>query len=262
MRRAGRTTSGVLAIISDIHGNLPALEAVFADMAGMGGVEAVLCLGDVVGYGPQPIECLELVAQRCKLILMGNHEHALIYGAYGFNAPARRAIEWTRAQFDAVEPPARRRDLLALIGELPIRHEFGDILLVHGSPRDPVMEYVLESDLWDGADEHKMTEIFAAFPRLCFVGHTHRPGVFTEDRCFLPASELAEGFATGDGRYLINVGSVGQPRDHDPRACYCLVSGEAVYFRRVLYDFAATVGRYRLVPELDQRLADRILRGE
>ncbi len=252
----------MIAFISDIHGNLAALHAVLADIDALGTVDRVICLGDVVGYGPQPVECLELVAERCKLILMGNHEHALINGAYGFHAAAKRAIDWTREQFQQVSPAPRRKALLELISSLPIRHELSDVLLVHGSPRDPVMEYVLESDLWEGSDNGKMAEIFAGFPRLCFVGHTHRPGVFTADHCFLPANELPDGFIVSDGRYLINIGSVGQPRDRDPRACYALFSGEAVYWRRLNYDISATAAAVKASGGLDQRFADRLFRGE
>ena len=126
----------------------------------------------------------------------------------------------------------------------------------------PVMEYVLESDLWEGSDSSKMDDIFANIQRLCFVGHTHRPGVFTADRCFLPASELPDGYDVREGKYLINVGSVGQPRDRDPRACYTLFSGDAIYFRRVQYDIDAVAKRVRAVPDLDPRFADRLQRGE
>jgi len=125
------------------------------------------------------------------------------------------------------------------------------------------MEYVLESDLWEGSDPEKMDEIFAAIPRLCFVGHTHRPGVFTTDRCFLAAGELPDGYDVSDGNtYLINVGSVGQPRDRDPRACYTLFSGDAVYFRRVAYDIDDVAKRVRAIADLDPRFADRLYRGE
>lgn len=252
----------MIAFISDIHANLPALEAVFADIDSVGGVEAIYCLGDVVGYGPQPVECIDLVASRCKTILMGNHEHALLYGAFGFHAAAKRAIDWTRDVIGRVQPMARRRAIQDLLQNLPIRHELGKALLVHGSPRDPVMEYVLESDLWEGADPEKIDGIFAGFNRLCFVGHTHRPGVFTEDRCFLPAADLEGGFDVSDGRYLINVGSVGQPRDRNRRACFALYSGDAVYFRRVEYDVAVTAEAVRRVPQLDRRFAERLFRGE
>jgi diadenosine tetraphosphatase ApaH/serine/threonine PP2A family protein phosphatase len=252
----------VIALISDIHANLPALEAVLADIQALGQVDRVLCLGDVVGYGAQPVECLERVAETCKLILMGNHEHALVHGAFGFHAAAKRAADWTREQFQQVNPGARRRALWELLENLPHRHEMDDILLVHGSPRDPVMEYVLESDLWEGSDPGKMDAIFASFPRLCFVGHTHRPGVFTEDRCFIPAAELPEGFVVSDGRYLINIGSVGQPRDRDQRASYLVFSGEAVYWRRVAYDIDAAAARIIATNSLDPRFAERLRRGE
>lgn len=253
----------VIAFISDLHGNINALEAVFRDLDSIGKVDRIYCLGDVIGYGPQPMECLELVAERCKLMLMGNHEHAVLYGAYGFHPAARRAVDWTRDAMHKHGTAARRKTLWSLLENLPIRHEFDDVLLVHGSPRDPVMEYVLESDLWDGADPAKMDEIFTAFKRLCFVGHTHRPGVFTEDRCFLPSHELENGFDVSDNqRYLINVGSVGQPRDRDPRACYTVYTGDAVYFRRVEYEIDVTADAIRQIPELDDRLAERLYRGE
>jgi diadenosine tetraphosphatase ApaH/serine/threonine PP2A family protein phosphatase len=253
----------VIAFISDIHANLPALQAVLADIEGVGGVEGIYCLGDVVGYGPQPVECVDLVAEACKLYLMGNHEYAVLNGAFGFHAGAKRAIEWTREEIGGIWPMGRRKAMAELLANLPVRHQLGDdVLLVHGSPRDPVMEYVLESDLWDGADPRKIDEIFAGFPHLCFVGHTHRPGVFTADRCFLAASELPDGFVVADGRYLVNVGSVGQPRDRDPRACYTLFSGDAVYFRRVAYDIDAVAAKVREISALDQRFGDRLYRGE
>ncbi len=249
----------MIAFISDIHANLPALEAVLKDIDSTGKVERIYCLGDVIGYGPKPIECLDAVASRCKLILMGNHEHAVVFGAFGFHAAAKRAVDWTR---DTIQKSPAKKALWELLENLPVRHEIGDVLLVHGSPRDPVMEYVLESDLWEGSDPEKMEEIFAGFGRLCFVGHTHRPGVFTEDRCFLPADELTDGFDISDGRYLINIGSVGQPRDHDSRACYALYSGDAVYWRRIPYDIDTTAEHFRQVPSLEHRFAERLYRGE
>ncbi|MBA3684125.1 MAG: metallophosphoesterase family protein [Planctomycetes bacterium] len=253
----------MIAFISDLHANLPALTAVLRDIDSLGTVQRIYCLGDVIGYGPQPLECLDIAAKRCKLILMGNHEHAVLYGAYGFHPAAKRAIDWTRQVLQHVAPMAERKAVWQLLEGLPNRHEFDDVLLVHGSPRDPVMEYVLESDLWEGSDPTKIDEIFASFRRLCFIGHTHRPGIFTEDRCFLPAADVADGYNVADGaRYLINVGSVGQPRDRDPRSCYTLFSGDAVYFRRVAYDIDATIAEFAKVPDLDSRLSERLSRGE
>ncbi|NET73845.1 MAG: metallophosphoesterase [Sphaerospermopsis sp. SIO1G2] len=252
----------MIAFISDIHGNLPALEAVLEDIDSLGNVEKIYCLGDVVGYGPFPLECLELTASRTSLILMGNHEHAVVHGPYLFNPRARKAIEWTKETILANSAPNRRKQIWDLLENLPDRYEMGDILLVHASPRDPVMEYVLESDLWEGADPSKIDGIFAAFDRLCFVGHTHRPGVFTEDRCFLAANDLPSGYDVSDGRYLINVGSVGQPRDRDARACYTIFSGDAIYFRRVGYDVDVTAQAIRQTEELGDQLANRLYKGE
>lgn len=252
----------MIALISDIHGNLPALEAVLLDIERLGGVSAIYCLGDVVGYGPQPAECLDLCARASKLMLLGNHEHALIYGAYGFTAVARRAIEWTRQALER-HPSRQGRAMLDLLETLPTCHLFDEVMLVHGSPRDHVMEYVLESDTWDGAEPGKLEGIFAAFPRLCFVGHTHRPGIFTEDQCFLASDEVGDGFDVSDGaKYLINVGSVGQPRDKDPRACYTVFSGTAIYYRRVAYDIDHTASLIRENPRLSERLASRLYKGE
>jgi diadenosine tetraphosphatase ApaH/serine/threonine PP2A family protein phosphatase len=259
----------MIAFLSDIHANRAALEAVFADLDSLGSVERIYCLGDVVGYGPDPLECLDLVAQRCKMVLMGNHEHALLYGAYGFHAGAKRAIEWTRRALAGIEPAAKRKAVFELIEHLPVRHEMADVLLVHGSPRDPVMEYVLESDLWEGSDPEKMEQIFAGFGRLCFVGHTHKPGVFTEDRCFLAASELEAGFDVRDGRYLINVGSVGQPRDRNPHASFAILhepdagesGGGIVEFIRTPYDVQATVEKVRGIEALDNFLGMRLVDG-
>jgi len=252
----------VIAFISDLHANRPALQAVLDDIDQLGTVERIYCLGDVIGYGPDVEWCIDTVTARCKLFLMGNHEHAVLHGAFGFHSGAKRAIDWTRKQIEGIEPSLKRKAIQELLKALPVRHEIDDVLLVHGSPRDPVMEYVLESDLWEGSDPAKMEEIFEAIPRLCFVGHTHRPGVFTADRCFLAGGELPDGYDVRDGKYLINVGSVGQPRDRDPRACYTLFSGDAVYFRRVAYAIDDVARRVRATPELDPRFADRLYRGE
>lgn len=185
----------------------------------------------------------------------------MVHGPFLFNEIARRSIEWTKESL-LDGRGGRGRARWQLLESLPLRHEFSDVLLVHGSPRDPVMEYVFESDVWEGAEPTKMAEIFAGFDRLCFVGHTHRPGIFTEDRCFLSSASVDGGFDVSDGRYLINVGSVGQPRDRDPRACYLLYAGDAVYFRRVDYDVEATASAIRANPALAPHLADRLYRGE
>jgi predicted phosphodiesterase len=259
-----------IAIISDIHSNIAALEAVLKDIDAQK-VDAIYCLGDVVGYGPQPVEAMTRILDVCQQgkVLLGNHDHASIYEPIGFNAAARGAALWTNKQiraglFSWLSGKKKRWEWLKA---LPTTITEGDVLFVHASPRNHLEEYVLEEHTqgrsYLGEDPRQLLEEnFALVPKTCFVGHTHRPGVFTADRCFLAAGELPDGYDVSDGKYLINVGSVGQPRDRDPRACYTLFSGDAVYFRRVSYDIDAVAKRVRAIPELDPRFADRLFRGE
>jgi diadenosine tetraphosphatase ApaH/serine/threonine PP2A family protein phosphatase len=250
----------VLAIISDIHANVDALEAVLSDIDAQK-ITDVVCLGDVVGYGPTPMECVDLVQSRCRFTVMGNHEEALLHGAYGFHLRAARAIDWTRDQlkpgFFSGQTVRKRWDFLAT---LPLRHEAGPDLFIHGSPRQPTQEYLLGHEVGFGPTE-KYEEVFAAFERLLFVGHTHLPGVITDDYAWLPANHLegaAFRLAAPGRRAVINVGSVGQPRDHDPRACYAVVEGDEVRWRRVEYDVARAQARFESVEALDVMLAKRL----
>jgi len=250
----------LLAIISDIHANVDALEAVLSDIDAQK-ITDVVCLGDVVGYGPTPMECVDLVMSRCRFTVMGNHEEALLHGAYGFHLRAARAIDWTRDQlkpgFFSGQVVRKRWDYLAT---LPLRHEAGPDLFIHGSPRQPTQEYLLGHEVGFGPTE-KYEEVFAAFERLLFVGHTHLPGVITDDYAWLPADGLEGGAyrVAGSGRRaVINVGSVGQPRDKDPRACYAVVEGDEVRWRRVAYDVARAQARFEGVEALDTMLAKRL----
>jgi predicted phosphodiesterase len=131
------------ALISDIHGNLEALTAVLADIAKQS-VDEILCLGDVVGYGPNPCECLDLVMKKCRLTIMGNHDQAALFDPEGFNPVALRAIYWTR---DRLDDPAGGRAAAVnkrwdFLSELPKQRTEGQIMFVHGSPKDPTNEYV------------------------------------------------------------------------------------------------------------------------
>src|SRR5262249_30449067 len=156
--------------------NLEALTEVFADIERRG-IRDIVCLGDVVGYGPNPLECTDLIMQRCKLTLKGNHDEALVHGAYAFHLKARKAIDWTRDQlkprFFSGTAVRRRWEFLR---DLPARHEDGANLFIHGSPRDPTNEYVLSTEIGLGPTD-KFEEIFANFERMLFVGHTHLPCV-------------------------------------------------------------------------------------
>jgi diadenosine tetraphosphatase ApaH/serine/threonine PP2A family protein phosphatase len=251
------------AILSDIHANLEALQAVLED-ADRHGVEGVYCLGDVVGYGPDPRACLDLVRQRCRMSLLGNHEQAMLVGPQGFTPVAAVAALWTHSELLEPIPDQQAADARwEFLAARPPGHEEGGCLFVHASPRDPVNDYVFPQDV---CDFRKMGDIFAQVERCCFMGHTHLPGVFVEvlsgGLCqFLPPEQLGTGLAVNGQRMLINVGSVGQLRDGDWRACYTLFDGEVVRFRRVEYDVQATARKIRDTQVLNDMLGERLFRG-
>ena len=239
-------------VLSDIHSNLAALEAV---LAAAGEVDVTWCLGDTVGYGPQPNECTESVRALPQLsCVAGNHD----WGALGkldlsdFNDEARFAAEWTADQLS----PANR----AWLDGLPERIEADGFTLVHGSPRHPIWEYILNS----GVAQANM----AYFETLtCLVGHTHVPVVFWEPglrHTVAPATlpEAGEPFSYRAVRSIVNPGAVGQPRDGDPRASYMLLDTDAGTFelQRVPYDIEETQRQMRAAG-LPERLAARLSYG-
>jgi diadenosine tetraphosphatase ApaH/serine/threonine PP2A family protein phosphatase len=250
--------AGVKALISDIHANQEALQAVLKDIAAQG-VKDIYCLGDIIGYGPNPRECVDLV-MTSRVALMGNHDQGAIFDPAGFNPAAERAIMWTRAQLEVPQPNRNQRDRRwDFLGELLRSHKEDDRLFVHGSPRNPINEYVFPEDVYNQA---KMKRLFSLFDRYCFVGHTHVPGIFTEAMEFLAPDEIDHTYRLEGGKVLCNVGSVGQPRDGDWRACYVLLDGDTIRFRRVEYEVAATVQKIRDTPELDNFLAERLSTGK
>ncbi len=245
------------AFISDIHSNLEALEAVLADIRAQG-IEEVYCLGDVVGYGPNPRECIDLVMQ-CRVCLLGNHDQGALFDPEGFNSGAERAIFWTRHQLEnGPGTTAERHRRWDFLGELPRNHQEGQLLLVHGSARNPLNEYVFPEDIYN---RRKLEKIFALVPKHAFQGHTHVPGVFTEDFNFISPEEINYEYQLTDAKVMINVGSVGQPRDGDPRACYAALEDGLVRFRRVEYPLEKTIQKIYDVPELDNFLGDRLRDG-
>ena len=244
------------AIISDIHSNLEAFEAVLKDIDTQG-VDEIYCLGDLVGYGPNPLEVTDLVMKRVKKCLLGNHDHAALIDPEGFNVSAEQAIYWTRDQLESNSDgkASQRWDFL---GELPRQLREDDFLFVHGSPRNPLNEYVFQEDIYDAK---KMERLFAVIPKYCFQGHTHVPGVFTEAGEFLLPSEIDHVYTLGAGKAMINVGAVGQPRDRDSRACYVILEGNVVTYRRVEYDFEKTNAKIEAVFDLDNYLGIRLKGG-
>ncbi|MFM8634210.1 MAG: metallophosphoesterase family protein [Planctomycetia bacterium] len=251
------------AIISDIHGNVEALRAVIEDIDRQQ-VDSIFCLGDVVGYGPNPCECLSIVRDRCSLVLLGNHDQGALFDPDGFNVGAERAIRWTRLQLEQHDRQPRNsaHRLTDFIGELPRTHTEGDLLFVHGSAKRPLDEYVFPEDIYNPL---KMDHIFELIGRYCFQGHTHIPGMFLPAPDFI-GPEFSEGdvecrMPLPDGKAMVNVGSVGQPRDGDPRACYAILEDDAVRFRRVAYPCEQTRQKIHAIPDLDNFLGDRLLQG-
>lgn len=246
------------AIISDIHGNLPALKAVLADIDRIG-VSEIWCLGDIVGYGPQPLDCWKLVKERCSIIIMGNHEKAMVNNsADRFNARARKAIEWTGK---VIRGDAEGEAIMAEIANLPKNFERDGILFVHGSPADNTDEYLMPRDARNAT---KMKRQFDVMEGYVFVGHTHFPGVIEEGQAFVPPEYMLMNLymLEYDIKAIINVGSVGQPRDKNAKACYVTFDGDSVVYRRVPYNVQETRKRIYAIPALDNFLGDRIVKGQ
>ncbi|MAE46543.1 MAG: phosphoesterase [Planctomycetes bacterium] len=250
-----------LALISDLHSNLEALTAVLTHIEDLG-ISDIGCLGDVVGYGPDPVACVDLVRQEARFCLLGNHDEALVMGAQDFNPHAREAVDWTRR---CLKPrwyhgPGHRSRWSWLTGLKP-EYEEGGFYFYHASPRDPVREYVLSTDAM--LNRQKLEGIFAVLKGTCFVGHTHYPGVFDSKlRWTGLEGETSLRFQFGeDGPYIFNVGSVGQPRDGDNRACYLVLEDDAVTWYRVPYDYRSTMAKINATGVLGDMLARRLAVG-
>lgn len=218
-------------IVGDVHSNLEAFQAVLSHATHNGGFEALWCLGDVVGYGPDPGACLDLLREHSPLVIAGNHDRAAVglLDLETFNPQAAQACLWTARQLSETHKGYLR--------ELPLVLTQGDFTLVHGSLRDPVWEYLL--------DQEAAQATFGLLQTLrCLVAHSHIPFLCQERDPFPSFRRIPEGVVTplGEGRLIINPGSVGQPRDGDPRASYILYDAHShsVVLHRVSYDIPAT----------------------
>jgi predicted phosphodiesterase len=240
-----------VAVISDIHGNLHALEAVLAALDA-DPVEEVWCLGDTVGYGPKPNECCALVRERADVSLCGNHDLAVrgTIDLAEFSGDAAAAAAWTQDVLAA--------DALAWLNGLEPTGETHGVQLFHGSARDPVWEYVL-------SDEAAVTTLLLTESQVVLVGHSHAALEIA-----LRGSELDGRLAPngtvlglGEARWLLNPGSVGQPRDGDPDAAYLVLDLDArtATYRRARYDVARTQAEMRDVG-LPHALAERLAVGQ
>jgi len=245
-----------LAIVSDIHANLPALEAVLDDVTAAG-IERIWCLGDVVGYGADPDACAALAAERCELCLVGNHDLAVLgeLDISSFSPAAAEAVRWTRER-------AAGATISFLEGLEPADTE-RDPAVYHASPRDPVWEYVLWAD-----QAAECIEVQAK--RVSMIGHSHVALFFALAEDGAAGDEARGAQATagtrlelGHGRWLINPGSVGQPRDGDPRAAWLELDtgGWHATYRRVSYDVDRAAEAIAAAG-LPQHLARRLYIGQ
>ena len=240
------------AIIADIHANLAAFKAVLDDIESRGGVSEIWCLGDIIGYGPEPHECIALLRETKHVCVAGNHDWAAIgkIDTADFNSDAAAACNWTAEQLSPEDG-----DYLT---NLPLVIEKGDFTLAHGSPREPIWEYILST----GIAEVNFAYFKSTF---CLVGHSHLPLVFHLDgtgACFVSRFLPDEELSLGESRLIINPGGVGQPRDGDPRASYAIYDSESrlVTLYRVPYDIHATQAKM-VAQGLPMRLVTRLSYG-
>lgn len=249
------------AVLSDVNGNLEALEAVFADMRAQG-ISVFLFLGDAVGYGPNPRECLDLLRNHATVALQGRLDQRCISGDdTDLNHRAQRMMCWTRALLrPGLLSSPKRRARWEWLTQRPTHYTNERLMAVHRDPRGPVHSALLLDDLLFRPAEREA--VLAAFDRLLFVGDNHRPWVIKETGEGLTAQQLGGRLnLSRQEKALVSVGSVGQPRDHDRRACYVTVSAGTVKWRRVEYDVQRTAAKIRKAKGLDNVLAERLLEG-
>ncbi|MBI2428496.1 MAG: metallophosphoesterase family protein [Ignavibacteriales bacterium] len=229
------------AIISDIHSNLEALQKAFA-IIDEKSVDEIICLGDIVGYGANPNECVDIVRSRCSSVVLGNHDAAALDPslAHDFNSIAKRAITWTA---DHLTEGSR-----SFLSSLPLIERREQILFVHSSPNMPgAWDYILDIDDAFSALRHFQE-------RICFIGHTHIPGIF---------SRLGRGKSIiKDEQYLINVGSVGQPRDGNPMLAFGIFDSSAWEYELIRSEYDIQLAAEKIyAAKLPEELGNRLMYG-
>jgi diadenosine tetraphosphatase ApaH/serine/threonine PP2A family protein phosphatase len=245
-----------VAILTDIHANLPALEAVLEAIEAAE-LETRWCLGDLVGYGAQPDECAKLVAERCQLSLVGNHDLAVTgeIETDVFSASAAAAVQWTRENAS--------EETIGFLKRLAPENSEHEVGLYHASPRDPVWEYVLAVDQARECIEEQSA-------RVSFIGHSHVALWFSDGPGPVSVGDAGGGQAEGgrkldvsEKRWLLNPGSVGQPRDGDPRAAWLELDTDEwnVIYHRETYDIDGAAAAIREAG-LPEQLADRLYVGQ
>jgi predicted phosphodiesterase len=234
-----------IAIISDIHGNLEALSAVL-EYLNKNNIKQIYCLGDIVGYGPNPNECIKLIKDYCKKVVIGNHDHAALglTSTEYFNDFAKIATYWTTLNLTS-----ESREYIA---SLHFTYKTKNYLLVHSTPSNPaIWHYILS--------ENDANYEFGFFrQKLCFIGHSHFPIVFSLNGY----SRSSQFKLEENNRYIINVGSVGQPRDGNPKACFCIYNNEKEEISYIRLDYDIERVKEKIVKaRLPYFLADRLSKG-
>jgi predicted phosphodiesterase len=263
------TEAGWQMIFSDVHGNLEALKAVIEDSKQFSPVRKI-SLGDVVGYGPKPCECVDLVAQFVDQMVLGNHDFAAIESPFRFNRYALESIIWTKQQLNtglAGESKLDTKRRWDLLKRFVTSHRDNDLLFVHASPLDTLNDYVFLDDIYKNG---RMEALFDRVDRICFQGHTHMPGIFLDGirglYGFIPQDNIDDRYPLPSTKAMVNVGSVGKPRDGNTMACYVLFNGTEVLYRRVPYDVEMTIRQIYEIPglgaETRENLIDRLRRGK
>ena len=228
-----------IAIISDIHANTEALEAVLADISRQK-IDEILCLGDIIGYGANPNECIEIIKKSCPFCILGNHDAAAVglLSTDHFNVHAKIAIDWTAENLDAQGQ--------SFLRTLPLKENKFSHTFVHATPYEPNMWYYITS-LEEAAFNFQFFDT-----SFCFVGHTHIPIIIVlenEKEVYVHQGNSIHFNDDKQKRFLINVGSVGQPRDRNPLSCYGLLDTETRTFsyQRIAYDIEKTQGKMRKI---------------
>ncbi|MDI6801718.1 MAG: metallophosphoesterase family protein [Thermodesulfovibrionales bacterium] len=237
------------AVISDVHANIEALKTVLKDIKKKR-LTNILFLGDAVGYGPDPNECINVLNSECRVLLAGNHDWAVLglTSTEYFNPHSKTAIEWTKENID--------KETLSILKGLPISRqiESSKILLVHSTPKEPEQWHYLLT-LWDAEINFHYFD-----NKICLLGHSHQPFIIEKPLSGEIVTHRTETKIKEDSRYIINVGSVGQPRDLDPRACYAVIDEESVKLHRVEYDIEKTQNKMKM-HGLPLPLIERLSKG-
>lgn len=244
------------AILGDVQGNGEALRAVLEDIRARK-IERVVCLGNVVGFGPDPVECLDLVRNNCFITIRGDHEQALLSGTDGLIPTTARLIEWAKEEIEKTGDGGQR---MAFIDNTLDSFSSAGISFFHGSPRSS-REYLFPSDVTRG--RRKLRAAFEHVEKVCFHAHTHVPGVIKEIPLIWRSAAELEGYyhyRKGE-KSLVNVGSVGQPRDGDPRAGYIEIRKNEIFWRRVAYDVEKVIERMEQLEVFGTNYSARLRQG-